>query len=114
MKIDFDSAVWVFIFVCGCVFCWLGIRAKNVETKKQAGILSILLGICFLVVCILGLFEHFLKANHSPTKIISIVQLIVAGMMLGIYLVMWILGHWKLLKKSRKTFNEDSQTGDLK
>jgi uncharacterized membrane protein len=114
MKIDFDSAVWVLIFVCGCVFCWLGVKAKKVEAKKQAAILSIFLGICFFVVCILGLFEYFLKANHSTTAIIPKIQLIVAGMMLGIYLVMWILGHWKLLKKARKASDEDLQTGDLK
>ena len=112
MKIDFESesVVWFFLFVCGCACCWIGIRAKKVETKKQAGILSIFLGICFFVVCILGLFEDFLKATSS----IIIIQLIVAGMMLGIYLVMWILGYWKLLRKPRKIFNEDSQTGDLK
>jgi len=114
MKIDSDNVQLFLTFICGCVCFWIGIRAKKVEAKKQAGILSICLGICFFVECILRLFEDFLRANHLSIHAISTMELVVAGMMLGIYSVMWIFGHWELLKNPRKTSNEDSQTGDLK
>ncbi|HEX3856673.1 MAG TPA: hypothetical protein VHY30_05175 [Verrucomicrobiae bacterium] len=113
MKIDFDRAIWAFIFICGCVSYWLGARVKKIEEKRQAAILSIFLAVGFFVICVLGILEHVLKDNHSLINLISKIELIVAGMMLGIYLVMLAFGHFKLLKKPCKTSNEDSQTGNL-
>ena len=109
MKINFDNAVWIFIFVCGCVFFWLGTRAKKVEAKRQAGILSTFLAACFFVAFILGGLK-FLKPNQWWLDAISKTQFIVDGMMLGIYMVMWIFGHWKLLITFRKIFDKDSKT----
>jgi RsiW-degrading membrane proteinase PrsW (M82 family) len=102
MKINFDSVVWLLIFICGCVSYWMGIKAKKVEEKRQAEILSIILAIGFFVICILGIFEHVLKDNHSQINVIKKIELFVAGMMLGIYLVMLIFRHFKLLTKTTK------------
>ena len=108
MKINFDNVIWIFIFVCGCVFFWLGTRAKKVEAKRQAGILSTFLAACFFVAFILGGLK-FLKPNQWWSNAISKTQLIVDGMMLGVYLVMWIFGHWKLLVTPRKISDKGSK-----
>ena len=99
MNVNFDSVMCFLILLGGLIFLFKGIKAKKIEGKKQAGILSMFLAGCMFAMFFLAVFSHVLTLNHTWTHLISTVQLIIAGMLLGVCCAMQILGHWKLLTK---------------
>jgi hypothetical protein len=103
--------MWLLIFFVGIYFFQAGVRAKKKEEKREAGLLSILMATCAFIICILGILAYVLKPTHSWAKLISNIQLLICGVWLGVYIVMHILGHIKLLAKKRDV-REDSQNGN--
>lgn len=101
MNINFDSVI-ILVLCIGVFFLFMGLKAKKVEEKKQAGVLSICMAICAFAFCILEMLVDILKPTHSWKHTISLIELIIGGVWLGFFAVMLIFGHFKLLTKSTK------------
>jgi len=98
MNINFNG-VTIFVFSIGVFFLVVGVKAKKVEEKRQAGVLSICMAICAFAFCILEILVDVLRPIHSWRHVVSIIELIIGGVWLGFYVVMLIFGHFKLLMK---------------
>jgi Na+/H+ antiporter NhaC len=96
------------VFIIGLYFLFIGVKAKQAETKRQAGILSIFMAICAFTFCVVETMAHVLQASRSWKHIVSQIELIIGGVWLGIYIVMLIFGHFKLLKRPREISDEAS------
>jgi NhaP-type Na+/H+ or K+/H+ antiporter len=115
MNVNSHNVTLLFVFIIGVFFLLIGMKAKKVEEKRQAGILSICMAICAFAFCILEILVDVLKPTHSWKHTVSIIELIIGGVWLGFYVVMLIFRHFKLLMKTREISDRDSQkTGELK
>jgi hypothetical protein len=88
-----DILLLLLTWVGGIVFLLKGMKAAKTEAKKQSGVLYKLLAGCMFTILALDIVRFSLKPDHFWVHAISVTQLIVAGMLLGICLVMQILGY---------------------
>jgi hypothetical protein len=107
MKISFDDFAMVLVLAVGIYCLFLAWKFKKLGQRPEASTLSILLGTCLLFVAISGVFMQSGILNHEWHHRLSVVQLIICGVALGVYVVMFILGHFKLLKRPEKLSDED-------
>jgi hypothetical protein len=95
----FQGLLWhILTFTVGIWLLVWGLRVKKAKEKRQAGILLIIMGICAFVHSVLEVAISILHVFPSTMDVISKIQLIVGGIWLGIFIVMSIFGHFRILK----------------
>jgi hypothetical protein len=111
MKFNFDSATLVITLIGGVLFlirCW---KVKKAGENKQVRILYVLMAICAFSFS-LGILVREFSSTRSLARIVLVIQAIISGVWLGIFLTMRILGHFKPLRKIQAESDEDSQKID--
>ncbi|MSU59635.1 MAG: hypothetical protein EXS35_15960 [Pedosphaera sp.] len=109
-----DGAIWFFVFIVGVFFLQAGVKARKLEKSRCAGNLSISMAICAFAALVLAMFVYVSKVDRTWVRIVSTIQLIIAGIWLAIFLIMLFFGYFKQLKSPQCGAGEDSQNGELK
>ena len=86
-------------------------KAKKPGENKQLSILYALMAICAFSFS-LGILVREFSSTRSLARIVLVIQAIISGVWLGIFLTMRILGHFKPLRKTQEASDEDSQKID--
>jgi hypothetical protein len=99
MNFLLNNGLWLLMLLITIVLLVTGIKAIKIEEKKQAGTMLLLNAICAFILCLLVILERVLTLTPFASNIVSRIELTVAGVWLGFYIVMFVLGHFRILRK---------------
>ena len=88
----------IMLLASACFFV-IGLGARKVKEKEQAGILLIISSAILFAEFILALGVHVFDITSASKDTIRQIRLVGGGVLLGFFVVMIVFGHFKLLKK---------------
>jgi predicted membrane channel-forming protein YqfA (hemolysin III family) len=91
MKFNFDSIIIIVILVRGVTLILRGLKEK--KRNKQLGALFFIMGACAFLFCILATIISINGIKGSPERIITVIQGVICGVWLGVFLAIRILGY---------------------
>ena len=108
MNINYDSVTILVTFIYGVYLSFVGVKSIKKEEKRRAGVLLMFMAICAFAFSILAILVYALKPTRSWSHIVIVIQAIITGVWLGVFMVKLIFAHFKLLNTPCEISSKDS------